>query len=151
MRAVVQRVTEASVTVAADTIGRIGPGLVVLVGVQPTDTSGDVAVLSAKLSTLRIFRDDEGKMNRSVLDVAGEVLLVSQFTLLADVRKGRRPSFAAAAFPEHAEPLVDELTERLRGEGLSVRTGTFGAVMKIAMISDGPVTIVIDTDRGKIT
>jgi D-tyrosyl-tRNA(Tyr) deacylase len=150
MRAVVQRVTEASVTVDTDTVGRIGPGLVVLVGVEPTDTSGDVAALSAKLSTLRIFRDDEGKMNRSVLDVAGEVLLVSQFTLLADVRKGRRPSFAAAALPEFAEPLVDQLADRLRADGISVHTGTFGAAMEVALVNDGPVTIIIHTLRGKV-
>lgn len=146
-----QRVSEASVSVDGEIVGSIGRGLVVLVGATLTDSTNDVAALSSKLTHLRIFRDDDGKMNRSVADIAGEVLVISQFTLLADVRKGRRPSFAGAAAPELAEPLVDELTERLRGEGISVRTGRFGATMEIALINDGPVTIVIDTDRGKIT
>ena len=150
MRAVVQRVTEASVTVDSETVGRIGPGLVVLVGVAPTDATDDVVALSTKLAGLRIFRDENGKMNRSVLEIAGEILVVSQFTLLADVRKGRRPSFVGAAAPELAEKLVGALVEQLRAEGTSVQTGLFGAVMQVALINDGPVTIVIDTDRGKM-
>lgn len=136
--------------VDGEAVGRIGPGLVVFVGVGPTDSLEDVAAVSSKLANLRIFRDSEAKMNRSVVDVAGEILVISQFTLLADVRKGRRPSFVGAATPEIAEPLVHELTERLRSEGISVRTGTFGAAMHVALVNDGPVTIVIDTDRGKI-
>jgi len=151
MRAVVQRVSEASVTVDNETIGRIGAGLVVLVGVAPTDTSADVASLSAKLAALRIFRDPDGKMNRSVVDIAGGVLVVSQFTLLADVRKGRRPSYIGAAVPELAEPLIRELAERLRAEGILVETGAFGAVMQVALNNDGPVTIVIDIERGKVS
>lgn len=151
MRAVVQRVSGASVTVDGETVGRIGPGLVVLVGVGAADSSDDVVALSAKMAALRIFRDTDGKMNRSVVDVAGEVLVVSQFTLLADVRKGRRPSYAGAAAPELAERLVNELKERLDSLGIPVSTGTFGARMQVALINDGPVTIVIDTDQGKIT
>jgi D-tyrosyl-tRNA(Tyr) deacylase len=151
MRAVVQRVGQASVTVDGETVGRIGAGLVVLVGISPTDSADDVAVLSAKLAALRIFRDEYGKMNRSVVDIAGEVLVISQFTLLADVRKGRRPSFAGAGDPELAEPLVGELADRLRNAGVPVRTGTFGAEMQVALINDGPVTIVIDVEGGKIT
>ncbi len=150
MRAVVQRVAEASVTVEGEEVCRIGPGLVVLVGVAPADTVADVAVLSAKLATLRIFRDDQGKMNRSVVDIAGEVLVVSQFTLLADVRKGRRPSFVGAAAPQFAETLFGELADGLRDQGVAICTGRFGALMQVALINDGPVTIVIDTDEGKI-
>ena len=151
MRAVVQRVGQASVTVDGETVGRIGAGLVVLVGISPTDSANDVAALSAKLATLRIFRDEYGKMNRSVVDIAGEILVISQFTLLADVRKGRRPSLAGAGDPELAEPLVGELADRLRNTGVPVRTGTFGAEMQVALINDGPVTIVIDVEGGKIT
>jgi D-tyrosyl-tRNA(Tyr) deacylase len=138
------------VTVDGKSVGRIGPGLVVLVGVGQDDSTADVVALSTKLTTLRIFRDDGGKMNRSVVDVAGEVLVVSQFTLLADLRKGRRPSFVAAASPTLAEPLVNELAEQLRADGVSVRAGIFGAVMQVEMVNDGPVTIVVDTYQGKV-
>lgn len=137
-------------TVDGKSVGRIGPGLVVLVGVGQDDSTADVVALSTKLTTLRIFRDDGGKMNRSVVDVAGEVLVVSQFTLLADLRKGRRPSFVAAASPTLAEPLVNELAEQLRADGVSVRAGIFGAVMQVEMVNDGPVTIVVDTYQGKV-
>ncbi len=150
MRAVIQRAGEASVAVDGRVVGRIGPGLVVLVGVAPSDSVDDVIALSAKLATLRIFRDDDGKMNRSVLDIDGEVLLVSQFTLLAEVGKGRRPSFVGAAPPQVAEPLLIELADRLRREGVAVRTGEFGATMQVALVNDGPVTIVINTERGRI-
>ena len=150
MRAVVQRVSEAAVSVAGETIGRIGSGLVVLVGVGQADTGDDVAAISAKLAALRVFRDDDGKMNRSIADVAGECLIISQFTLLGDVKKGRRPSFAGAAPPELAQPLVAELAAQLRAQGIAVREGSFGAVMQVSLINDGPVTIVIDTDHGKI-
>jgi D-tyrosyl-tRNA(Tyr) deacylase len=138
------------VTVDGKSVGRIGPGLVVLVGVGQDDSTADVVALSTKLTTLRIFRDDGGKMNRSVVDVAGEVLVVSQFTLLADLRKGRRPSFVAAASPTLAEPLVNELAEQLRADGVSVAAGIFGAVMQVEMVNDGPVTIVVDTYQGKL-
>lgn len=137
-------------TVDGKSVGRIGPGLVVLVGVGQDDSTADVVALSTKLTTLRIFRDDGGKMNRSVVDVAGEVLVVSQFTLLADLRKGRRPSFVAAASPTLAEPLVNELAEQLRADGVSVAAGIFGAVMQVEMVNDGPVTIVVDTYQGKL-
>ena len=137
-------------TVDGKSVGRIGPGLVVLVGVGQDDSTADVVALSTKLTTLRIFRDDGGKMNRSVVDVGGEILVVSQFTLLADVRKGRRPSFVAAASPALAEPLVNALAEQLRADGLAVGTGTFGAVMQVEMVNDGPVTMVLDTYQGKV-
>lgn len=150
MRAVIQRAGEASVAVDGRVVGRIGPGLVVLVGVAASDSVDDVIALSAKLATLRIFRDDDGKMNRSVVDIEGEVLLVSQFTLLAAVGKGRRPSFVGAAAPQVAEPLLIELADRMRREGVAVRTGVFGATMQVALVNDGPVTIVINTERGRI-
>ncbi len=145
-----QRVGEATVTVDGEIVERIGPGLVVLVGIAAGDSTADVAAISAKLASLRIFRDDARKMNRSVLDVGGEMLVVSQFTLLADVRKGRRPSWVGAAAPDQAEVLIDELVEYLRNTGIAVRTGVFGASMQVALINDGPVTIVLDTNRGKI-
>lgn len=151
MRAVLQRVREASVSVGGRVVGRIGSGLVVLVGVAPTDSIDDVAALSAKLAGLRVFRDDEGKMNRSVVDIHGEVLVVSQFTLLADTSKGRRPSFVGAATPDIAEPLVNELVDQLRRAGVPVSTGQFGAMMQVALVNDGPVTIVVDTEQGRIS
>ena len=150
MRAVIQRVQEASVSVGDRVVGRIGAGMVVLVGVAPTDSIDDVAALSAKLAGLRIFRDAEGKMNRSVVDIQGEVLVVSHFTLLADTSKGRRPSFVGAAAPELAEPLVSDLVDQLRREGVPVSTGEFGALMQVALVNDGPVTIVVDTEQGRI-
>jgi D-tyrosyl-tRNA(Tyr) deacylase len=118
--------------------------------VAPTDSIDDVAALSAKLAGLRIFRDAQGKMNRSVVDIQGEVLVVSQFTLLADTSKGRRPSFVGAAAPDLAEPLVSELVDQLRREGVPVSTGEFGALMQVALVNDGPVTIVVDTEQGRI-
>ncbi len=150
MRVVVQRVGGATVTVDDEIVERIGPGLVVLVGIAAGDSTADVAVISAKLASLRIFHDDDRKMNRSVLDVEGEMLVVSQFTLLADVRKGRRPSWVGAAAPDQAKGLIDELVEQLRNAGIAVRTGVFGASMQVALTNDGPVTIVLDTDRGQI-
>ena len=151
MRVVVQRVGEATVTVDGQTVERIGHGLVVLVGIAAGDSTDDVAAIAAKLASLRIFRDGDRKMNRSVVDVGGEILVVSQFTLLAEVRKGRRPSWVGAAALEQAEQLIDELVRRLREEGIPVRTGVFGASMQVALINDGPVTIVIESNQGRIS
>lgn len=150
MRVVVQRVGEATVSVDGQTVERIGRGLVVLVGIAAEDSTEDVSAMCAKLISLRIFQDGDRKMNRSVVDVEGEILVVSQFTLLADVRKGRRPSWAGAADPEHAQPLIDELVQGLRSAAVPVRAGIFGASMQVALTNDGPVTIVVDTDRGQI-
>ena len=144
MRAVVQRVSSASVRVDGETVGACGRGLLVLIGAGHEDTSGNVTRLAAKIARLRIFPDEEGRFDRSVLDVGGEVLVVSQFTLLADTRKGNRPSFTDAAAPEQAEPLVARFVEALRAEGLTVETGRFGAQMEVELVNDGPVTIVLD-------
>lgn len=124
--------------------------MVVLVGVADGDTSADAAALAAKLVGLRIFGDDAGLMNRSVVDVGGSVLLVSQFTLLGDVRKGRRPSFTGAAQPEIAEPLFNEVVTAIRAEGIDIATGRFGAVMTVSLVNDGPVTLIIETAGGKV-
>jgi D-tyrosyl-tRNA(Tyr) deacylase len=144
VRAVVQRVAEATVTVGGETVGAIGPGLLVLVGVGHDDDEAAAAALAAKIAKLRIFADDAGQMNRSVVDVGGAILAVSQFTLLADTRKGNRPSFIAAARPEQSEPLYQHVVTTLRGLGIAVETGRFGAEMRVALVNDGPVTIVLD-------
>jgi D-tyrosyl-tRNA(Tyr) deacylase len=148
LRAVVMRVSSAGVQVGDRTVGRIGPGLLVLLGVAPEDGSAEAEHLARKVAQLRIFRDEHRPMNRSVEDVAGEVLVVSQFTLLADTRKGRRPSFIRAAPPEIAEPRYLEFVEVLRSRGLRVETGEFGATMQVSSTNDGPVTVLLDTDRG---
>lgn len=145
MRAVVQRVTQASVTAVGFPASSIGRGLLVLVGVGLDDTERDADWLATKLSDLRIFSDDEGHMNLSVSESKGEVMVVSQFTLLADASKGRRPSFVAAARPDVAEPLVARVATQLRLRGLSVATGFFGQKMNVESINDGPVTIVLDS------
>jgi len=150
MRAVVQRVSRASVAVEGRTVGEIGAGLLMLLAVGPDDTEREARVLADKVLGLRIFGDDAGRMNLSVLEVAGSVLVVSQFTLLADVRKGRRPSFAAAAPPEIAEPLVASLCSMLGDGGVTVATGRFGAMMEVALVNDGPVTLVLDVVDGKV-
>jgi len=142
MRAVVQRVRRASVTVDGETVGEVGPGLLVLVGISHDDTEREARALVDKLLGLRIFSDDEGRMNRSVVDSGGGVLVVSQFTLLADARKGRRPSFADAAPPEIAAPLVDTLCDMLGGR--------FGAMMDVELVNDGPVTLVLDVAGGRV-
>lgn len=147
MRAVIQRVREGLVSVEGVTIGRIGPGLVILLGAGPEDGQAEADRLADKIANLRIFADAEGKTNLSVLDVGGEALVISQFTLYADCRKGRRPSFIHAAPPDVAAPLVDYFAGRLRRAGLKrVETGEFGAMMLVEIHNDGPFTIVLDTD-----
>ncbi|GAA4375355.1 D-aminoacyl-tRNA deacylase [Hymenobacter koreensis] len=148
MRVVVQRVSEASVTVEGEITGQIGPGLLVLAGFAPTDTAADLDWMARKLVQLRIFSDEDDKMNRSVQDIGGELLVVSQFTLLADARKGNRPSYIGAAPPPVAIPLYEQfvaLLERLMGR--PVGTGRFGADMKVCLLNDGPVTIVLDSPQ----
>ena len=145
MRAVVQRVSEASVTVSGRTVARIGQGLLVLVGAVTDDVEPDADYVVRKLAELRIFEDDTGKMNRSVEEIGGQVLVVSQFTLAADVRKGRRPSFTGALSPDAAARLVDRVTDGLRGRGLRVETGVFGAAMDVGLVNRGPVTLLIDS------
>jgi len=147
MRAVLQRVTRAGVSVASERIAEIGPGLLVLLGVEGADCEREAEYLAEKTAQLRIFEDQAGKMNLSVLDVAGEVLVVSQFTLLADCRKGRRPGFSLAARPEQAEPLCRHFVRCLQGWGLKVQTGRFQAEMAVELINDGPVTILLDSQR----
>ena len=145
MRIVLQRVKSASVTVGGERISEIGAGLLLLVGVARGDGEAEADWLAEKVAGLRIFNDESGKMNLSLKDVGGEVLAVSQFTLLADTRKGKRPSFVGAAPPEEAERLFDYLCERLREAGVgSVKTGSFGAMMDVALVNDGPVTIVLE-------
>jgi D-tyrosyl-tRNA(Tyr) deacylase len=145
VRVVLQRVKNASVTVSGERISEIGAGLLLLVGVALGDGEGEASWLAEKIAGLRIFNDEDGKMNLSVRDVGGEILAVSQFTLLADTRKGKRPSFIKAALPEEAEPLFDYFCERLREAGIaSVETGSFGAMMDVALVNDGPVTIVLE-------
>lgn len=145
MRAVIQRVSQASVTVDGEVVGRIGRGFLVLVGVTHTDGRAEADWLARKIAGLRVFDDDAGKMNLALADVGGAVLVVSQFTLYADARKGRRPDFLQAARPEVAEPLVDYLVTRLREQDLHVETGRFRAVMQVALVNDGPVTLWLDT------
>ncbi len=145
MRAVVQRVSEASVVAEGQVVGAIGCGFLVLLGVTHGDGEAEAAWLARKVAGLRVFEDAAGKMNLSLADVGGAVLLVSQFTLYGDVRKGRRPSFIDAARPEHAAPLCDRFAALLRSEGLAVATGVFGAVMQVHLVNDGPVTLWLDT------
>jgi D-tyrosyl-tRNA(Tyr) deacylase len=147
VRAVVQRVTSASVTIDGAVVGAIGRGLLVLLGVAVDDDPPDEVQMAEKLANLRIFADDAGLMNRSVLDAGGDVLVVSQFTLLGDTRKGRRPSFVAAARGDEANARYESVVARLRALGLRVETGRFGADMAVALVNDGPVTILIDTKK----
>lgn len=147
MRAVVQRVTRASVTVDAEVVGRIGPGLLVLVGVAAGDGPADIEYTASKVSEMRIFADEQGRMNRSVMDIRGDVLLVSQFTLLGDLRKGRRPAFDGAEAPEKASDVYEALIARLRKIGLRVETGRFRADMQVDLLNDGPVTTLLDSRR----
>ena len=145
MRAVLQRVSRASVAVGDEVVGAIGRGLLVLLGVAPDDTEDDVRRLADKVVGLRIFADEADKMNRSVADVGGGVLVVSQFTLYGDCRKGRRPSCVGAAGPEIAVPLYEAFVNAIRAQGVPVATGRFGAMMNVELVNDGPVTLILDT------
>jgi D-tyrosyl-tRNA(Tyr) deacylase len=147
MRLVVQRVTRASVRIDDETVGTIGAGAVVLVGIGRDDTPDVVDRMAAKLVGLRYFTDAAGRTNVAIDEVGGELLVVSQFTLYADVRRGRRPGFTPAAPPDLANPLVDRFTERLRGHGLTVATGRFGADMVVELVNDGPFTLTLDSAR----
>jgi len=148
MRAVIQRVNRASVSVDGKIVGQIGPGLLVLLGVSRTDSEAAADYLAEKITGLRVFEDAAGKMNLSVAEVKGAVLLVSQFTLYGDVRRGKRPSFDAAAPPEQARKLYEYLVERLRGLGIPCQTGVFQAMMQVELVNDGPVTILLDSEKG---
>jgi D-aminoacyl-tRNA deacylase len=144
VRAVVQRVQHASVVVGGETVSDIGPGLVVLLGVAASDSTSECDRLAAKVARLRIFEDDGGRFDRSLVDVSGAAMVVSQFTLVADTRKGSRPSFTDAAAPDLAEPLYERFCERLGANGVRVARGVFGARMAVSLVNDGPVTIVLD-------
>jgi D-tyrosyl-tRNA(Tyr) deacylase len=146
MRAVVQRVKSASVTAGGKVIGEIGKGLLVLLGIEDTDGTADCDYICEKLPNLRVFEDENGKMNLSVLDISGEILLVSQFTLYGDARKGRRPSFIKAAGPDAAIPLYESVIQKLK-EQIPVQTGEFQAHMEVSLINDGPVTILLESKR----
>jgi len=145
MRVIVQRCKQAEVKVGEECVGRIGEGLLLLVGVTHEDTEQDARYLADKIAGLRIFEDGEGKMNRSVLEIGGAILSVSQFTLYGDCRKGKRPNFMAAARPELARPLYETFNELLRGHGLQVDTGAFGEMMDVSLTNWGPVTLTIDS------
>ncbi len=147
MRALLQRVSRAQVSVAGEVVGAIGPGFVVLLGVTHSDTPAEADWLANKITGIRLFEDADGKMNAALADMDGSVLVVSQFTLYGDARKGRRPSFTDAARPEHAEPLVDYFVEQLRRQGLVVATGIFGAAMDVEIHNDGPVTLMVERNN----
>ena len=147
MRCVVQRVTEASVTVNGETVGAVGPGLMVLIGVSTEDTDADLKYMTEKVPNLRIFDDENGVMNRSVLDTGGSILAVSQFTLYGDARGGRRPSYIRAAKPDEANALYERLVAAWRAKGIHVETGRFRTEMKVSLVNDGPVTILIDSEK----
>jgi len=147
MRAVIQRVTRANVTVAGDVVGEIGHGLLVLLGVAKDDDGTDADFLIDKIVNLRIFEDDEGKMNRSLIDVDGEMLVVSQFTLYGDTRRGRRPSFVEAASGQDALKWYEYFVSKSRGSVTRVATGEFGAMMDVELVNDGPVTIILDSKK----
>lgn len=150
MKLVLQRVSRASVTVDGAVISAIGQGLVVLVGFEQGDDPADVEAAVDKMANLRVFSDDSGKMNWSLGDVGGELLLVSQFTLLGDVSRGRRPSFTAAAAPEDARPLLEYMVDRLQSLGVPTSTGIFGASMQVDLVNDGPVTLVLDVRNARL-
>lgn len=148
MRAVVQRVSQGSVMVAGEVVGAVGKGYVILLGVAKEDTEADADYVADKVAGLRVFEDEQGKMNLSIQDVGGGVLAISQFTLYGDVRRGRRPGFDRAGRPEQAEPLYERFVARLREQGLRVETGRFQTHMAVSLTNDGPVTILIDSDKG---
>jgi D-tyrosyl-tRNA(Tyr) deacylase len=148
MRAVIQRVSSAQVTVDGSVVGRIGRGFLVLLGVADDDTQDDVVYLAGKTAGLRVFEDADGKMNLGLQDIGGEVLVVSQFTLLGDCRKGRRPSFVRAARPEKADALYQSFVAELRGQGFHVETGRFQVHMDVELVNDGPVTLLLDSRKG---
>jgi D-tyrosyl-tRNA(Tyr) deacylase len=145
MRVVIQRVSEASVTINNAIEGKINTGFMILLGIGHEDTNEDIEWLTQKITNLRVFSDEEGKMNLSILDIKGEILLISQFTLFASTKKGNRPSFIQSAKPEIAIPLYEKFIESLKDFGISVSTGIFGADMKVSLTNDGPVTIIIDS------
>ena len=147
MRAVVQRVSQASVEIQGQIVGSIGPGLLVLLGISQSDTETQAAVLADKITNLRIFPDADDKLNLALKDVNSQVLVVSQFTLWGDCAKGRRPSFERAASGEQAKPLYDYFIQRMRNQGLTVATGSFGAMMQVHLTNQGPVTLLLDTEK----
>lgn len=148
MRVVLQRSGPANVKVDGEVTGKIDKGYVLLVGITHTDTEEDVDYVAKKIANLRLWEDEEGKMNRSILEVGGDILSVSQFTLYGDTKKGRRPSFINAARPEQAEPLWQSFNEKLKEQGLQVQTGIFGAMMDVELVNDGPVTIIVESKEG---
>ena len=150
VRIVLQRVSSATVRVDGSAVGSIGRGLCLLIGVAGTDGEAEIEAAAEKIAGLRVFADEEGRMNLPLREVDGEVLAVSQFTLLADVRKGRRPSFTSAASPERAQPLIEALVEGLRGRGINVAEGVFGASMEVELVNEGPVTLVLDIEDGTV-
>src|SRR5699024_4937703 len=145
MKLVIQRTNKASVTIDNTIVGQIEDGLVVLVGITENDTTEDVQAMVHKLIHLRIFEDEAGKLNKSLMDISGSILSISQFTLYADVRKGRRPSFVKAAHPDKATALYEQFNQHLSDEGVHVETGEFGAMMDVALVNQGPVTIILET------
>ncbi|MBO0480855.1 D-aminoacyl-tRNA deacylase [Candidatus Enterococcus courvalinii] len=147
MRAVIQRVSRAAVTINGQEIGKINQGLLILLGIHETDTQNDVDYLVKKIAQMRIFEDEQGKMNTSIEDIGGQILSISQFTLFADTKKGNRPSFIAAARPETAIPLYEAFNTGLKQRGIPVSTGKFGEDMDVSLVNDGPVTIVIDSQN----
>jgi D-aminoacyl-tRNA deacylase len=151
VRIVVQRVTRASVEIDGVVVGSIDSGFLLLVGIEPSDTEDDIARAVDKVGHLRVFPDEAGQMNRSLLETDGSALVVSQFTLLGDLRKGRRPSFVGAAPPQEAETMVDRFVEGLRGSGVHVETGVFGASMNVELVNSGPVTILLEIRDGRVT
>jgi D-aminoacyl-tRNA deacylase len=151
VRIVVQRVTRASVEVGGAVVGSIDSGFLLLVGIEPADVEDDIARAVEKVGHLRVFPDEAGQMNRSLLETGGSALVVSQFTLLGDLRKGRRPSFVGAAPPQQAETMVDRFVEGLRRSGVHVETGVFGASMNVELVNSGPVTILLEIRDGRVT
>lgn len=150
MRAVIQRVSRASVSVEGEVVGAIGPGMLILAGAGAGDSIADVSALAAKLGDLRIFPDGDGRFNRSLRDVGGAALVVSQFTLYGDVKRGRRPSFTAAAPPDIAEPLIEALVDALAADGFEVAAGRFGAMMDVDLCNEGPFTVIVETADGRV-